>query len=294
MKIIACSDLHLRHRKDIPRWRGESEDEWYAHQVNRLRHIRGLAEKHNAIICIAGDIFHRVDPGLSTVEMFASVMLGTNTLIMPGNHDVRYSNIGDKETGYAILSTMFEPFESHFGFGSVPYGTERPNNAEARVLGVHTLLFENEEDVPYGVTHYETAESLAKKFPVDVLIVGDMHKPFSTMVGKTLVVNCGSMTVQSINEAKYDHGVYIVDTDNLTAEFVPFTDPCKVLSEQQLAQKGRDKDREERKERIGQMLTILKTKDKNSIDFESILENTLTTEAVSATISEKARSWLRR
>jgi hypothetical protein len=60
-KIVAivCSDIHLKHKPPLCRW---GEDDWYEAMQRPLLQLQHLADKYDAPILYAGDIFDRWNP----------------------------------------------------------------------------------------------------------------------------------------------------------------------------------------------------------------------------------------
>jgi DNA repair exonuclease SbcCD nuclease subunit len=232
---------------------------------------------------IFGDIFHTPKASREVVGMFLEVFspVANRVFIMPGNHDLRYGN-DDEDTSYTIINKVFQTMPQF-----VQYGTnEVTKEGESSVLGVHTLLFRVAEDVPYGVQKYETAESLAAKYPEHYLIgVGDMHKPFYWTNGTTSIVNCGSMTVQSINEAEYDHGYWVVDEEGY-ANFAPFEDVCKIVDDAYITHE------KERDDRITSFVEMLKQSETITLDFTENVKKELTQSVVDDKVTQVIMNWL--
>lgn len=290
--MIVCSDLHLRGRDSIPRCRGETEDEWMEHQKLRLMEIVDYANNGNykrQDIYIAGDIFHRAKEPHEVVSLFLSCMsqLEGTCYIMPGNHDLHHRDQTLTDTSYEILHKMCSMENSKIQFigdrlACIPFG-EKEVKGIGDILFLHTLAFEKEEDVPYGVKHYETALSLQRAYPTyKYIVVGDMHKPWCQNTFGTIVINCGSMTVQSINESKYEHGFFDVDKN----EFIGFKTPCKVVTDSFVEAEG------DRDETVEAFVEQLKEYESVSLDYGENLKNVLTSESISGSVSTVVLGWI--
>lgn len=282
MKVLFCADLHLR--EDVPKCRGENEDEWLEFQTKALYEIFG---NQGCIPFIAGDIFHREDAGNVLTGRFLAVVFWHKVLerlrFMPGNHDLHKGILTD-ETAYSVIA----PFNTPSDY--VPWNSETPviGKGKSDVLMVHALTFEKAEDVPFGVKHYETPETLVAKYPgYKAIVVGDMHRPFSKKVGDTWVVNCGSMTVQSTTEIPYQHGYWLWDTEAQDApKFVPLALPI-VLQDESVSRSKEEKD-----ERVKALMLDLLQYHNKGLDFEAKLLRALTELGVRVTISQLAKKWL--
>jgi DNA repair exonuclease SbcCD nuclease subunit len=198
---IVAADLHLR--KDVPLCRGETKAEWMEKQLNNLKKFFSAGGEERTCL-VAGDIFHKAKPGYETVSLFMDGIADADVVYaIAGNHDTLHT-VEDEDTGWGIISKVL-----------------MPRDIVDNIKMVHTLTFESEKDVPFGVKHYETPETLVAKYPgFRYIVVGDMHRPFKKVVGDCTVVNCGSITVQNINEAEYPHGYWVLDGVG-GADFVP-------------------------------------------------------------------------
>ena len=289
--FIAIADLHLRD--DVPRCRGESPDEWFNHQKERLEQIVNYANKQRLEILIAGDIFHKPRPSHKLIGMFIGVMnkCWQAPYIMAGNHDLSYANADDTNTAYDIISKIFPPIDTQQHSRLVPYGKEAVELTDPRpykpyVICLHTLLFEKEKDVPFGVQHFETAKSLATKYPYPCLVVGDMHRPFTSKQGDTFVVNCGSMTVQSINEAEYAHGFWEVSGCDSVAQFNEYTNDM-IIVEDNYVETAKERDN-----RITAFVEKLKGQESITLDFKENLLQVLTDNAISSNVKSTVIGWI--
>lgn len=66
MKIISCSDIHIR--PDRPRCR--TDNDWDETQRLMIRNIVSIANKYNVSLCIVGDLFNK-----GTVPEYLMIML---------------------------------------------------------------------------------------------------------------------------------------------------------------------------------------------------------------------------
>lgn len=238
--FVVGADFHLR--KDVPLCRGETKAEWMNKQRQNLKKFFNREES----CFIAGDIFHKAKPGYETVALFMGEVSKCDggIIAIPGNHDTLHT-VEDEDTGWGVIREVLTHKDS--------IGTQ--------MKLVHTLTFESEKDVPFGVKHYETPESLVDKYPgFRYIVVGDMHRPFKKVVGDCTVVNCGSMTVQSINESEYDHGYWSLDGTG-GAEFISFGEDIV------LADREDNSAKDVRDGRITAFMEKLKTHEGITLDY---------------------------
>lgn len=278
MRTVA--DLHLR--KDVPRCRGESEEEWIAFQRKCLDAIFDTDEP----VYIAGDIFDKPRTSRVMEQLFFEALGDSKcpmVYVMPGNHDLLYNSSDISDTSYGTLVKSAHPKIST-KVNYVPYGTTEPVRVvDDKILMVHTLTFEKDSDVPFGVQKYETARTLLKKYPdYEVILVGDMHKPFHVESKGRHVINCGSMTVQSINESDYKHGYW---DETL---FTPFNIPMDIIDERGTKVKKNT-------ESLDAFITLMQDKYGNEdegLDFIKILSNTLTKDVIHDKVGNVVKKWI--
>lgn len=288
--MIVVADLHLRYT--IPRCRGESQQEWLDHQRYRLREIVRVAR--NDSILVAGDIFHTPIVPVEIINMFIEEFGSASIVyIMPGNHDLRYRDTSLKDTAYEVLNTLCSVHGGPFvriqdTYAEVLYGADHAIGVvNDDLVAIHTLTFESEKKVPYGVKEFETSESLFKKYSHKFLIVGDMHRPFIAKKGGRVLVNCGSLTVQNKNEAEYEHGYTILDMEDGVATFVPFEDKCIIVKDNKLLIE------EARDGRINAFVEELKAKSEGiSLDYIENLKNKLTSADVNSKVRERVSGYI--
>ncbi len=239
--MYVAADCHLR--RDIPSCRGETKAEWMDKQRKNMKKFFDS----DGTCLIAGDIFHKAKPGYETVALFMECVKEATVhkpIVIPGNHDTLHT-VEDEDTGWGVIRELLNV----------------QDEVGKYIKLVHTLTFESEKDVPFGVKHYETPESLVGKYPgFQYIVVGDMHRPFKKVVGNCTVVNCGSMTVQSINEAEYDHGYWYLDMKG-GAEFISFEEDIV------LADRSSISIAEERDERVTAFMEKLKTHEGITLDY---------------------------
>jgi DNA repair exonuclease SbcCD nuclease subunit len=284
--MIVAADLHLR--SDVPRCRAETETEWLMFQSYCL----DLIMQHDEPIFIAGDIFDKARVHDRVVSMFIGSLRGNSKVaIMPGNHDMEYRSPNMLNTSYGILDTLCGISDTLYSIETfhnmLPYGKTTKEDIKgdtiSDILFLHTLTFEKEDDVPFGVKHYDTAESLLRKYPHKIIVVGDMHKPWAVKKGNRLVINCGSMTIQSVNEADYTHGYWKVNEDTLQHSFHEL--PKGRIVEDKFLEKQAAKD-----ERITAFVESLKGKETITLDFFQNVKNRLT-KVGNNTINKKVMEW---
>lgn len=282
--IRLVADLHLR--QDVPRCRGESDAEWLEHQRTRLMKIFEAQ-----VVYIAGDIFHRARTPHKIVRLFLECVNASpvrTVYIMPGNHDLLYNTMDTSGTSYGVLeasgNSKIVTFPSY-----VPYGQVEPLVTwESKILGVHELCFPDDYDIPYGIKHFVTPSELFEEYPeYNMIVVGDMHKPHHTSKNDHHVINCGSMTVQSINEDDYAHGYY--DTNGKTVYFTPYEDEMNIVDDRS-AHVGNDTNDE-----LDAFISLVQNEygeEADALDFIKITKEVLTKSKENSKVKKIVNKWI--
>ena len=291
--MLVISDLHIR--PEAPRCRGENDLDWAKHQFDRLAEVAHYAVEHKENVAIAGDIFHRATNPEWVANLFLSafkpvVKAGQLVYIMMGNHDLKHRNSKDDKVSYDILKNVGEyggirllGYEHH---SIVEYGTETiVGRDKGDYLFLHVLTFKTDKDVPYGVTHYETADSLFKKYPnFKYIVVGDQHNPFHVESKGRHVINCGCLTPQSIGEKDYKLGFWHITDANIVQ--IPYKTAPYIIQTKGV------KEEKERNDRISKAMQGLADYDGKTIDFELILLKALTSINDGDSITPMIQQWI--
>jgi hypothetical protein len=288
--MIAVSDLHLR--STVPRCRAETKEEWMEHQYNRLMEMISYANRHSMDIYIAGDTFHYAVNSEDTLRLFVRAFseLKYTVYIMAGNHCLLYRQQDSGKSTFDIVKDMAK-LSSHIvveeGFCFVPYGSDKIHRSIGNALFMHTLTFEKDEHVPYGVTHYETGKSLLDKYTDwNTIIVGDQHRAFKYVENGRTVVNCGCMTPQSVTEKDYPCGFWVYDKSKSDWFQILYQTPAKFVDDSVLQQEIK------RESQVVDMMKKLADYEGKSIDFEESLRNELTASNQTGSINGIVIRWI--
>ena len=228
MRYLFTADIHLRTTRPVCR-----TDDWDEFQTNRFRAIYDTARLHkcNAVV-IVGDLFDNPNPSEKLLHLVLTTITsyGIMTVVMVGNHDVPYhalQHLADTKIallGYHPLVKFLTPEPGH--------GIDFVSSYDGVRL-IHELTFERDEDIPATVKAH-TADDWLKEFPDDDLIVcGDMHRPFSKTVDERTVINCGHIACQKVSE-RYKSGVWVVDDYEGKIEYIEFPSDLEFVSTDQV------------------------------------------------------------
>jgi exonuclease SbcD len=266
-KYIHTADIHLR--LSVPICRTETEEEWLNTQRASLETMRDYAIEHDAYLILDGDIFDSPVASVRLVNMFLDTFLPIKdkVLLLAGNHDLPGHNFNMVDScSYGIIRKNFQEIPDMEGeLGGFHFNAEY--NGEHKILVTHQLVFDNEKDQSI-VGSGKMAKDLLEEFPhAEIILTGDMHDRF-VHVSKDgrIVANPGCVTRQSIKYANHKPSVFLIDTDDKKVDILYLPDTNDVISTEH-------KDRiEEREERIGAFLEVVKTTGMVSLDFLKNLE----------------------
>ncbi len=240
-KLLISGDLHLRETNPAC-WK---EDYMSMEQKPALDFIKQLARKNDNPWCIfPGDIFHhwKASPWLLR---FALLNLPSNSLMIPGQHDLPNHNLMQfDKSGISLLrvtklvngedppidnKTQHYPFEDvEVDIIVVPFGEEIPDPLDFNlqfkktILVTHRMTWYN--DRPWVGCDSLDAISLMKKHPkYDLIITGDNHERFVANYKKRFLVNAGSVGRMTIDQCDHQPAVYLYDCENheLEAHEIP-------------------------------------------------------------------------
>jgi DNA repair exonuclease SbcCD nuclease subunit len=214
-RYIVTADNHLRFDPPICRL----DDDWLAFQQKALLDIVSKANEYECDLIIVGDLFDSYAVHSVIVSMFIdsmSALLG-RCHIIGGNHTLKYhreENISESSIG--IIKAI-----AGDNTGKIRYYTCQEESIEGRfehsyrldddITLVHTLVFPNEDAIPFGAKGV-APEYLLEKFDTPWIFTGDMHHNFVYENGGRRVINPGCMAIQNADELDYIPGVYYVDT----------------------------------------------------------------------------------
>src|ERR1700730_8272936 len=99
---LCCSDVHAW--SVAPKARSEEKD-WIRVWCGYLNQVYSIAEKNNAIVIIAGDLFDKFDPTPEVINAFLDEILSP-TYTVAGNHDLEHHRQDNlHKSGYQTLES---------------------------------------------------------------------------------------------------------------------------------------------------------------------------------------------
>lgn len=248
MKIVSCSDLHVR--PDRPRCR--TDNDWDETQRLMIRNIVSTANKYNVPLCIVGDLFNK-----GTVPEYLMIMLieefsniNKKVHILAGNHDLpqhAIENLNNSSIGVffslsknhnKIVHGMSEFTSSWCDFNSKIIGDVDYSKSS---LFIHQLVFKTLKNIPPNCDGI-TASQLLEKYPdYKYILTGDNHKCFHYEKDGRHVINGGCTIRQSSDEKDYKPSVFYVDTEKEIVERIYLDDNVEMIDDAYL-QKEEERD----------------------------------------------------
>jgi len=225
---VLCSDLHLSHTAPLAR---SSEPSWYDAMARVLGELSALAEKHNAPVICAGDIFDRWNSPPELIN-FAIKHL-PKMYAIPGQHDLPHHQLEDiRRSAYWTLveAAVILPINERHMVGDIvlwgfPWGKDiafselwRDGSTEAVHIAVaHQYVWEGQCKYD-GAPKEKHISNLVKQLKgYDVAVFGDNHKGFQAQAGDCTVFNCGTFIRRKADEIGYKPQVGLL-YDNGTVE----------------------------------------------------------------------------
>ena len=240
---VCMSDVHLSLKAPIAR---SGEKNWLKAMKRSLTEINELAQKHNAILLCAGDIFDKwnVVPELINFALQnLSVMYA-----IPGNHDLpnHQPELIHRSAFWTLVKAGIvkvvgeEPIFLHkprdqkrsITLYGRPFDGKVPKRDKGFLSGknkyglpdLHVLLTHEYLWVPgkqyNGATQDTRLGCRVKDFrKFDVVVVGDNHAAFTrTLKNGTHVINCGTVFRRRSDEALYCPRVGLIHEDGEVSE----------------------------------------------------------------------------
>jgi len=257
-------------------------------QRDAIRQVVRAANDHGAPLVLGGDIFNtpRVSSEVLNMALAELTEVEQEVFVLAGNHDLPYHDYGNVGMcNFGTLRYVFPELSEHaHRFNGVAFQFGQEKETDTPVVFTHQLVFEDENARPFeGVG--KTAEELLAEFPKALWIFcGDYHHAFvheqtqtNRKTGETRVrrvVNPGCLLRQVADMKDYQCQVYLVEMDLDTMEIGSVT-PIMIHDEAELVTDEYLRKEEEREDRIGSFLEVVKSAGVASLSFRDNLERKL-------------------
>jgi DNA repair exonuclease SbcCD nuclease subunit len=259
---ILTADWHLREDTPICYLGDYQSDQWEA-----VDFIANLQAIYKCPVLCSGDLFDHWKPSPYLLSK-AIEHLPDQFYTVYGNHDLPQHNLelAHKSGIYTleqakVLSTE-PPIDSTIDFCS---WNQLPHQVEP---GGKLLwhVFNWQAKLPWPGCTDASAASLLRKYPYDLIVTGDNHKPFVEEYKGRILVNPGSLMRMDADQIDHKPRIYLwyADTNTVEPVYIPIKDG--VISREHLEVK------EERDKRIEAFVSQLNGDWKASVTFEENLE----------------------
>lgn len=224
-KFICCGDLHIRANAPINR-----KDNYFETVIGKFTQIIDLARMHGADIICAGDFFDHIKVGHTVVNTIISIIQEFKGImyLVAGQHDLpNHKMDGIKQS--PIKTLLFQPNvilldhqevrSSNTRLFGCSWGEEIPEikrNNFKKILVIHKSI--TPEEPPFFLKEAISAEDMLKSTKFNAVISGDYHVPFVKRTNEKILINCGPMMRQKINEADLKPSVFLFDTITWTCK----------------------------------------------------------------------------
>ena len=291
---ILCSDIHLSFK--APSFRSE-EPNWFDAMKRSIDELRFVAEKHEAPIICAGDVW---DKYLVPPEVINwAIRTLPKMICVPGQHDLPFHRLDDlRKSAYytlmeaGIIRNLEEPMEIDglmiypFPWGVDPKPLENPQKGKIHLAVVHRYIWKDYgASFPGAEERKKTTGYVEMLRGYDAAVFGDNHIGFNTFVGSCEVINCGTFFKRKSDEVGYKPQIGLLFEDG---QIVPhYLDTSKDIY---LSDPLKQKEDGESIEEIKDFLKELKSLGADSLDFREALKRKMellgTDDEVKALVNE--------
>lgn len=294
MKLIACADLHIKSNR--PQYR---KDDYFQTAINKFKQIINIANKHDAILIVAGDFFDSVTVGHKVVNNILEALekLKNKCYVCAGQHDLSYHT---HDLSSSPLQTLiytkkiillnqnnplkiFKDEEEEWLYGcSFEQEPVKPKY-ENSILVIHKSI--TPEKPPFFLPDALSAEDAIDKYTGYYLIIsGDFHEPFSLHKYGNVLINCGPMLRQNIDQTELKPRVWLVDTIKQRHKqiFLDIEPAELVFSLEEIGQKKESNFSKE----LEELVKILKSKSNNP-DYKKTVRLVMDKEKVPKNVRDK-------
>jgi len=289
---ILTADWHARASTPLCR-----EDNFLESFEEKVMFIKGLSQKHDCPVLIAGDIGigHQWPNWL--LAWFVTLINGMNIIAVPGQHDTPNHRLEDlSRSGVGVLSATdtidlrtetFVTLEKDFNLISFPYSKlidhfkiNRETGSYPKVAIAHQMVIEDRPLWP-GQEALK-GNQLLRKFPeYDLILTGDNHNSFIAKHKGRVLVNPGSLMRTTSAQVDHKPRVYLwwADTNEVEAVYLPIKEG--VVSREHIEVE------DERNERMEAYLERMETDYEIGFSYEKNLEKHLEVNKIEEEVETK-------
>ena len=265
---IITSDWHLRESQPVCRL-----DNFWEAQWKKIDFISALQIKYDCPIYHAGDLFEYWKPSPFLLSECIKRMPAQFYTIY-GNHDLPQHSLDlAYKSGVHVLENagvvnVLSPGTAlHWGMSPEEPDFTGLMVGDLRLLIWHTMTWFNE--LPYPGCSSPDAYRLLRKYgeTFDVILTGHNHKPFTTEMNGSVLINPGAITRQNADEDAHKPRVYLLHVNGkVTPVFLPIKTGTDVISRAHIDVK------KERDERLEAFISRLDTDWSIGLNFKENLD----------------------
>ena len=295
--LLFTGDIHLR--PDVPVCR---TDDFLVAQWAKLEQIQKLAKRQNLAWIDAGDIFHKAVPSLHFVNQVIARLHCSIEFGVMGNHDLPAHNIGRMmESAWGTLyesgrlrnmpheapltidvtdKLVAEIYGANYG-ESIPEPLDAPSGV-FKVLVMHGMVYASRNDIIPNAPGSMAKKLLRDHKGYDLIVTGHNHQSFMVELNGRHLVNPGSMTRQTADQA--DHIPRIVTwTPKDGLQWHALTCDPDVVSREHLVKK------EQKEEQLSAFVQSLQDVGEVSLSFEDNVETVMRENKPDKPVKDKVR-----
>mgnify|MGYP000873212107 CR=1 FL=1 len=206
---ILTADWHLRDSIPICRTDKFEETQW-----RKVRFVSEIQKKYDCIVLHAGDLFHHWKPSPYLLSQTIKY-LPKKFYTVYGNHDLPQHNLNLKEKSgiYTLEVSGILKTLPYFHYGEALERKEK----DSKIIVMHKMVYQSELPWP-GCNDYKAIDLIKKWREINgegtrIIVTGDNHKSFVVEDKDTVLVNPGSLTRQTADQANHQPCIYILYSD---------------------------------------------------------------------------------
>lgn len=226
--FICCADLHVRSNAPENR-----TDDYFQTVSLKFNQIIDIANKYDASLLCAGDVFDHVKVGHRVVNMMIISLrrLKKTFFLVPGQHDLPNHKINLLSRS-PLMTLLLQPNvimlndspETVNGWDvyGCPWGGTIPKikgDKSKSILVIHHSI--TPEEPPFFLKNADSAKDFMDSVDFKIIVSGDYHVPFIRKSNEALVINCGPMVRQKLNESDLQPVVFKIDTSTNKFQKIP-------------------------------------------------------------------------
>ena len=210
---VVVSDVHLSAEPPVAR---SAEPDWLAAMLRPIEQVKELAGYYNVPVLLAGDLFHKADPGAGLANWAIKHLFPC--VGIPGNHELpdhRYDRIAHSaywtlvEAGVVTNVAPESPCElGSFGVCGFPFGyqpspcTQAPHDFYYWVALCHAFIWKDGHGFPGAPVDARVKRYRKQLTGYAAAFFGDNHSGFIDE-GQPNIMNVGGFMRRRRNERDY-------------------------------------------------------------------------------------------